>query len=220
MRSFSMVLLCLTSTSSIALAQGTLQTDPNATPAEPNAAPQVAAIEPSAAPSTDPSVAAPAPAPMPAPEPSTSGLRNGFSLSAGQEFGGDRDISGTMFGLDWRIGWRINQPISVYLHSHLSFGSAKEGNGAAGVTATFASTLMGEYLLPMRLFVAGGAGYGVLNHPNGPAVAARVGYYPLKTNTIGKARRLNVALDYRAYFANQGYGTVNHIALSLGYDRF
>ena len=29
-----------------------------------------------------------------------------------------------------------------------------------------------------------------------------------------------VALDYRSYFANQGYGTVNHIALSLGYDRF
>ena len=64
------------------------------------------------------------------------------------------------------------------LHSHLSFGSASEANGAiSGLTGTFASTLMGEYMLPMRLFVAGGAGYGVLNNPNGPVVAARVGYY-------------------------------------------
>jgi hypothetical protein len=210
-----MVLLCLSSTSSLALAQGAV------TPTtDPNAAPVVAALDPNAAASTGNSVATPAPAPMPAPEPSTSGLRNGFSLSAGQEFGGDRDISGTMFGVDWRIGYRINQPISIYLHSHLSFGSATEGNGASGVTGTFASALMAEYMLPMRLFVAGGAGYGVLNNPNGPLVAARVGYYPMQTNSIGKARRLNIALDYRAYFANQGYGQVNHIALSLGYDRF
>jgi hypothetical protein len=205
-----MVLLCLTSTTSIALAQGAT--------AEPAATPAVAAAEPAA--TTNTSVATPAPAPMPAPEPSSSGLRNGFSLSAGQEFGGDRDVSGTMFGVDWRIGWRVSQPISVYLQSHLSFGSAKEGNGASGVTGTFASALMGEYVLPMRVFVAGGAGYGVLNNPNGPIVAARVGYYPMKTNGIGKARHLNIALDYRAFFANQGYGTVNHIALSLGYDRF
>ena len=210
MRSFSMIFVCLTS-SSIALAQGA--------PADPNTPPVVAALDADAA-STGGSVSTPAPAPTPAPEPSSSGLRNGFSLSAGQEFGGDRDISGTMFGVDWRIGWRVNQPISIYLHSHLSFGSAKEGNGASGVTATFASALMAEYLLPMRVFVAGGAGYGVLNNPSGALVAARVGYYPMQTNSIGKARRLNLALDYRSYFANQGYGQVNHIALSLGYDRF
>jgi hypothetical protein len=218
MRSFSMVLLCLTS-SSIALAQGA-PTEPTPT-SDAAAAPTVAVADPNPAAGAPSSVSAPAPAPMPAPEPSTSGLRNGFSLSAGQEFGGDRDISGTMFGIDWRIGYRISQPISIYLHSHMSFGSASEGGGArSGVTGTFASALMAEYLLPMRLFVAGGAGYGVLNNPNGPLIAARVGYYPLQTNSIGKARRLNVALDYRAYFANQGYGQVNHIALSLGYDRF
>ena len=151
---------------------------------------------------------------------STSGLRNGFSLSAGQEFGGDRDISGTMFGVDWRIGWRINEPISVHLHSHLSFGSASEGSGSSGVTGTFASALMGEYTLPMRVFVAGGAGYGVLNNPNGPIVAARVGYYPFKTEGVGKKRRLNVSVDYRAYFADGGYGKVNQIQFTLGYDRF
>jgi hypothetical protein len=154
------------------------------------------------------------------PAPSTSGLRNGFSLSAGQESGGDRDVSAMMFGADWRIGWRVNEPISVYLHSHLSFGSATEGNGSSGPTGTFASAVMGEYTLPVRLFAGAGAGWGVLNNPSGALMAARVGYYPLKTESAGKRRRLNVALDYRAYFADQGYGMVNHIALSLGYDRF
>jgi hypothetical protein len=177
MRSLSVVLLCLASSSSVALAD-------------------------------------------PAPAPSTSGFRNGFSLSAGQEFGGDRDISATMFGLDWRIGWRVSEPISVYLHSHLSFGSGTEGNGASGVTGTFAGAVVGEYTLPMGLFVGGGGGYGVLNNPNGPLLEARVGYYPFENDSPGKQRRLNVAIDYRAYFANQGYGTVNHVALSIGYDRW
>jgi hypothetical protein len=177
MRSFSVVLLCLAS-SSVAFAE-------------------------------------PDPAPAPA-----GGLRNGFSLSAGQEFGGDRDISGTMFGVDWRIGARVSEPISVYVHSHISFGSATEGNGASGVTATLATALIGEYMLPSRLFVGAGGGYGVLNNPSGPLLQARVGYYPFATRSAGKARRLNIALDYRAIFANQGYGTVNHVAVSLGYDRF
>jgi hypothetical protein len=176
MRSFAVVLLCLASSSSLALADE--------------------------------------------PAPSTSGLRNGFSLSAGQEFGGDRDISGTMFGVDWRIGYRISEPISFYLHSHLSFGSAKEGNGASGLTGTFATALVGEYKLPMGLFVGGGGGYGVLNNPSGPLLEARVGYYPFKTRSVGKKRHLNIAIDYRTYFANQGYGRVDHVALSLGYDRF
>lgn len=151
---------------------------------------------------------------------STSGLRNGFSLSAGQEFGGDRDVSGTMFGVDWRIGWRLNEALSVHLDSHLSFGSAKEGNGASGGTGTMAAALVGEYMLPMRVFVGGGPGYGVLNNPNGAVLQGRVGYYPMKSSGSGKARRLNIALDYRAIFANQGYGMVNHVAISLGYDRF
>jgi hypothetical protein len=152
---------------------------------------------------------------------STPGFRNGFSLSAGQEFGGDRDISGTMLGVDWRIGTHLSEPVSVYLHSHLSFGSATENGGAnSGVTGTMAAALVGEYRLPMNLFVGAGAGYGVLNNPNGPLVEARVGYYPLKTSATGKVRRLNVALDYRMFMADQGYGNVNHIAISLGYDRW
>lgn len=156
----------------------------------------------------------------PDPAPSPSGLRNGFSLSAGQEFGGDRDISATLFGVDWRIGYRLSEPISVYLHSHLSFGSGKEGNGASGLTGNFATALIGEYKLPMGLFVGAGGGYGVLNNPNGPLLEARIGYYPFDTTSAGKSRRLNIALDYRAYFANQGYGRVDHVAVSLGYDRW
>ncbi|MCA9678280.1 MAG: hypothetical protein H6709_01870 [Kofleriaceae bacterium] len=62
MRSLSVVLVCLVSSSSVALADP----DPGAPPA--------------------------------------TGLRNGFSLSAGQESGGDRDLSATLFGVDWRIG--------------------------------------------------------------------------------------------------------------------
>lgn len=153
-------------------------------------------------------------------EATTSGLRNGFSLSAGQEFGGDRDISGTMFGVDWRIGWRFTREVSAYLDSHLSFGSAKEGNGASGFTGTFGSAVIGEYKLPMGLFVGAGGGYGVLNNPNGPMVQARIGYYPFETKVVGKKRHLNIALDYRGISANQGYGFVNHVAISIGYDRF
>ena len=148
------------------------------------------------------------------------GFRNGFSLSAGQEFGGDRDVSGTMFGFDWRAGARVSEPLSIYVDSHLSFGSAKEGNGQSGFTGTFGAALIGEYTLPMRLFFAGGAGYGVLNNPSGPMLQGRVGYYFFDTRTASKARHLNLALDYRAISASQGYGMVNHVAISLGYDRF
>ncbi|HTJ43898.1 MAG TPA: hypothetical protein VL463_17450 [Kofleriaceae bacterium] len=151
---------------------------------------------------------------------STGTLRNGFSLSAGQEFGGDRDISATMFGVDWRIGWRFSEALSAHLHSHLSFGSGKEANGASGLTGTFASAAVLEYTLPMGAFVGAGAGYGVLNNPNGGLVEARAGYYPFGTAGTEKQRRLNVTLDYRAFFANQGYGTVSSVALSIGYDTF
>ena len=149
-----------------------------------------------------------------------SGLRNGFSLAAGQEFGGDRDVSATLFGLDWRIGWRINEPISFYLDSHVSFGSGKEGGGNSGLTGTVTSAVIGEYKLPFGLFVGGGAGWYIANAPNGPMVQARAGFYPFKAEGPGKKRRLNVAVDYRVGFINQGYGSINFIALSLGYDRF
>ena len=163
--------------------------------------------------------------PLPPPEPDGGlGFRNGFSLSAGQESGtsaGGADISGQLYGVDWRIGARVNQAISVYLHSHLSFGTAEVGGGS-GATGNFATAIVGEYELPMRLFFGGGGGYGVLNNPSGPLAELRAGYYPFKHKTVGKARRLNVALDLRWYFVDDGGTTitVTHVALSLGYDRF
>ena len=54
---------------------------------------------------------------------------------------------------------------------------------------------MGEYKLPMRIFAAAGAGYGVLNNPNGPLHQLRAWLLPVR-RTTRKARRLNVALDY------------------------
>ncbi len=158
------------------------------------------------------------------PEGGGMGLRNGFSLSAGQEFGttaGGADISGQLYGVDWRIGAVITEAISAHLHSHLSFGTASVGGGS-GATGNFATAVVGEYTFPMRVFVGAGAGYGVLNNPSGPLAELRAGYYPFKNSSKGKARRLNVALDARWYFVDDaGTGvTVTHIALSLGYDRF
>jgi hypothetical protein len=152
------------------------------------------------------------------------GFRNGFSLSAGQESGttaGGADISGQLYGVDWRIGNAITNNVSVYVDTHISLGTASVG-GASGATGNFATALIGEYVHPSRFFVGGGGGYGVLNNPSGPLAQARVGYYPFEGSSLAPARHLNVALDARWYFVDDaGTGvTVSHYALSLGYDRF
>ncbi len=154
------------------------------------------------------------------PLPKTSGLRNGFSLSAGQEFGGNTNVSATMFGVDWRIGWRFTEAVSAHLHSHMSFGSL-DSDVETGFTGTFATAVVGEYTMPFGLFGGVGGGWGVLNNPNGPLLEARVGYYISGAEpTVAKKRRLNVALDYRAYAVGGPYGTVNQVQLTVGYDRF
>lgn len=222
----SLVLISFASLTAVAHAQG-------AAPAAGAPAAGAPAVATSADPATaTPAAAEPAAVPLaptpPAPEQqqpaSAAGLRNGFSLSVGQEFGttdAGQSFSGQLYGVDWRIGMRINEPISIYLHTHLSFGTVGPDQGSGGgVTGNIAGAVVGEYMLPMRLFVGAGAGYGVLNNPNGPLVEARAGYYPFKTNANGKARRLNVALDSRWYMVGSPYGTVTQISLSLGYDRF
>ncbi len=221
-RSTSITLIAvasLTSLTSVVLAQP----DPSAPAGDPaatdaSAIPGDAAAAP--APADDMSTTSSAqvqPAPMAS---STSGLRNGFSALASYESGGRGGVafSGSLFGVDWRIGYRISEPLSVYLQSHMSFGSVS--GAETGFTGNFASALMAEYMLPMRLFFAGGAGWGVLNNPNGPLAAARVGYYPFETKAAGKVRRLNVALDARFYFPEAPYDTTSQWALSVGYDRF
>jgi hypothetical protein len=162
----------------------------------------------------------PAPAPSPAPS-SGASLRNGFSLSVGQELGSgpSEGLSGQLYGVDWRIGAKITDALAAYLHTHLSFGTVSFGGGS-GVTGNFAAALIGEYTLPKRIFVGAGGGYGVLNNPSGPLAQARVGWYPFEKTSEGKARRLNVAFDARFYFPGEAIGTVSHYALSLGYDRF
>ena len=148
-------------------------------------------------------------------------FRNGFSISVGQETGSgpSAGLSGQLYGVDWRIGAQLNAALGIYVHSHISLGTAKIG-ATSGMTGNLATAVVGEYTLPVRLFVGGGVGYGVLNNPSGPLAEVRAGWYPFKKTSEGKARRLNLAVDARFYFAGPAIGTVTHIALSLGYDRF
>lgn len=219
MRSSSLVVVCLASWTAVAGADNA-----NGLPDDPDAAPPITAPA-TLAPAAMPAPVAIVPAVAPAPTPRMpSGFRNGLSMSAGQEFGTTNtniDISGQLYGLDWRIGARLAPEWSIYLQTHLSLGTADISNGQSGYTGNLASALMGERDLPGRTFVAVGGGYGVLNNPSGPLFAARAGWYPVP-HSAGVARRLNLALDARFYFVEQGGEslTMNHVAVSLGYDRF
>ncbi len=185
-------------------------------------APSVVLADPTLgmAPDAAPSVVAPVPAPVVVPV-SGPHLRNGFSFSAGEEFGSgpSSGLSGQLFGGDWRIGAQINELYGVYVDSHLSFGTAHIG-ATSGVTGNLAVALMGERALPGRTFIAAGGGYGVLNNPSGPLAQARIGWYPMEHSDSEVSRRLNIALDARWYFAGDQIGTVTQVALTLGYDRF
>jgi len=171
------------------------------------------------APSSTNSAIAPAPPPPPAPEPGTH-LRNGFSLSVGEELGSgpSSGLSGQLYGVDWRIGAKLAGPYSVYADTHLSLGTAKIG-GASGYTGNFAFAVMGERELPAKTFVAAGGGYGVLNNPSGMLAQLRGGMN-LGGDNSQVMRRWNLALDARFYFAGDQIGTVSQISLTLGYDRF
>ncbi len=155
-------------------------------------------------------------------------LRNGFSLSAGFYLGTatagttETDFSAKMFGVDWRIGLKVSPSIAVYADTHVSFGEVSAGP-EKGYTGNLAAAVIGEYTLPQRIFVGGGAGFGVLNNPSGPLVQARAGWYPLAKSFDGAPiRRLNVAIDMRLYFAeaNGASYDVKQFSLTLGYDRF
>ena len=184
--------------------------------------PAIAAADTQVATATEPAAppanSAIAPAPPPPPAPGTH-LRNGFSLSLGEELGSgpSSGLSGQLYGVDWRIGAKLAGPYSVYADTHLSLGTAKIGS-ASGYTGNFAFALMGERELPARTFVAAGGGYGVLNNPSGMLAQLRGGMNLGGADTI--MRRWNVALDARFYFAGDQIGTVSQISLTLGYDRF
>ena len=214
MRCSSMVAVCLASWTAVAGADNA-----NGLPAEPDSSSLPATV-----PSTAPAPVVMVPAVAPAPTHARSGFRNGFSMSVGQEFGTTNtniDVSGQLYGFDWRIGARLAPQWSIYLQTHLSLGTANVSTGAEGYTGNLAAAFMGERDLPGRTFVAVGGGYGVLNNPSGPLFAARAGWYPM-AHSAGVSRRLNLALDARFYFVEQGGEslTMNHIAVSFGYDRF
>ena len=202
MRRFTMVFVCLGSAAGVASADG----DTAAPAATPAAAPAVAS-------------AAAAPPAVAAAQGAT--LRNGFSVSLGEEVGSgpSSGLSGELYGVDWRIGAKMSEQLAIYVDTHLSFGTASIG-AFGGTTSNFAAALIGEYTLPMRVFVGAGGGYGVLNNPSGPLAQVRAGWYPMEHHGTEKERRLNIALDGRFYFPGDMIGTVSQISLTLGYDRF
>lgn len=132
-------------------------------------------------------------------------------------------ISGTMYGLDLRMGWQVNNLFAVYAHPHLSFGELGTTGGGvpiSGFTGTFIGTVMAEATLIDRLFVGAGAGYGVLNNPSGVAIEGRLGGYPLMGRGPDGVRRkgLMIGGDVRAVFVDGATGTL--LMGCIGYEAF
>jgi hypothetical protein len=191
----------------------------------PNAPPDPAAASAEPAPAPAPS-AAPSPA-EPAPAEDGGRFRFGINGTAGVESvsadNSDASLSGAMFGLDVRLGYQVMNLLAIYAEPHLSFGSL--GTGAGGVpisggTGTFIGTALAELTLIDRLFVAAGAGYGVLNNPSGLAFEARVGGYPIMVKSDKGPRRkgLMVGGTFRSVFVDGATGTL--FMGCIGYEAF
>jgi hypothetical protein len=132
-------------------------------------------------------------------------------------------VSGTMYGLDVRLGWQINDRFAIYAQPHLSFGTlgtSVGGVGVSGSTGTFVNTVMGEMTFSDRFFGGVGVGYGVLNNPSGIAFEARVGGYPLmglKGN--GPRRRgLMVGMNLKTVSITGATGIL--VMGNVGYEAF
>lgn len=149
-------------------------------------------------------------------------FRFGIAGGGGGEF--VEGLNAWMVGFDARFGVQINDLIGVYVQPHLSFGrflAAATGSvPLSGFTGTFAVAAMVDFTLNDLLVFGAGAGYGVLNNPSGPMLAARVGAYPLRGRTRGTARRkgLVVSAEMRAIFT----GSVNGVQLMamVGYEAY
>jgi hypothetical protein len=94
------------------------------------------------------------------------------------------------------------------------------GGVPAGLTGTFAATLVVDATFADRLFARGGAGVGILNNPTGPAIHLRAGGYPVMSRPGDGARRkgLAVAGDLRLIYAKGIHATIP--TLSIGYEAF
>lgn len=149
-------------------------------------------------------------------------FRFGISGGGGGEF--VEGLNAWMVGVDARIGLQINDLIGVYVQPHLSFGrfpaAASGGVPLSGSTGTFAFAAMVDFTLNDLLVFGAGAGYGVLNNPSGPMLAARVGAYPIRGRTEGTSRRkgLVVSAEMRAIFTGSITG-VQAMAM-VGYEAY
>ncbi len=149
-------------------------------------------------------------------------FRGAVSLAGGGEFimspGGTQSFSGGLGGVDGRMGVQINNLLAVYFQPHLSFGVIRTASGSGGATGTLAATVLLDVTLAHRFFVGAGAGYGVLNAPNGPVVQLRFGGYPLAVMSDDSPTRrgLMVGADARMYFTPAG--TAVQLMLGLGYE--
>ncbi|MFW6088056.1 MAG: hypothetical protein ACODAG_12675, partial [Myxococcota bacterium] len=148
-------------------------------------------------------------------------FRGGVALTGGGEFVSSADFSAKMFGVDGRLGVQLNHLLGLYAALHLSFGSGSE-RGASVSTGTFATFAMADFTFLDALFAGAGIGYGVMNNPSGPALAFRVGGYPLKSAPDDRARRrgLMVSFEARTYFLGDPYGTGLQFMAAVGYEAF
>lgn len=154
-------------------------------------------------------------------------FRFGINAAAGNESvsasSGGASASGTMYGLDLRLGWQINNLLAIYAQPHMSFGSltAKGGNvTVSGATGTIVSTVMAEATFADRFFVGAGLGYGILNNPSGLALGVRAGGYPLMSHADDGPRRrgLMLGVDVKTVFVD---GATGVLALGcIGYEKF
>lgn len=148
-------------------------------------------------------------------------FRGGVAFTGGVELVPAADFTAFMAGVDGRLGVQINDMIGVYAAGHLSFGSGETGFGS-GLTGTFGAFLMADVTFFDALFAGGGFGYTVFNNPSGPALALRVGGYPVKSAPTGQARRkgLMVSLETRIVFLGGPLDTGYMIMGAVGYEAF
>jgi hypothetical protein len=148
-------------------------------------------------------------------------FRGGIAFTGGAEFVPDSDFTATMFGLDGRLGAQINHLVGVYADLHMSFGSGDAGFGS-GVTGTFAGFAMADFTFLDAVFAGAGFGYAVFNNPSGPALALRVGGYPVKSAPKDRARRkgLMLSLETRFVFLGAPYDTGYQVMGAIGYEAF
>ncbi|MCB9673250.1 MAG: hypothetical protein H6734_27550 [Alphaproteobacteria bacterium] len=153
--------------------------------------------------------------------------RRGIAAMVGIENVSDdfgNSLSAPMGGIDVRLGTQIGDVLGIYAPLHLAFGSFQGlgtvGGVPAGLTGTFAATVVVDATLMDRFFVGGGGGLGVLNNPMGPCFHLRFGGYPIMTRPAGKdfRRGMSVSADIRVISA-QGL-SATYPSLTVGWEAF